>query len=159
MRCALVVARPSRCRDVVGTAACTVCHDPHASSKFIDVSVNPDKGIRIDCVSCHLNYDQNQSDSTMQSAVDCIDCHMPRMVKSAKGDLAQYSGDIRTHMFIINPQAAAEQFNDDGSEAMPYITLDFACRNCHRTDASGTASAQDDNNLENMATGYHSNPL
>jgi formate-dependent nitrite reductase cytochrome c552 subunit len=30
--------------------------------------------------------------------VECIDCHMPHIVKSAVGDADKHTGDIRAHM-------------------------------------------------------------
>jgi hypothetical protein len=45
---------------------CIDCHDPHASSKFADAVVNPNKGIRVACLSCHIGYDTNQTTAYRQ---------------------------------------------------------------------------------------------
>ncbi len=137
---------------------CIDCHDPHASSKFADVAINPDKGMRIACENCHFEYADNQQSAIMESVLDCVDCHMPRIVKSAVGDAAQWSGDIRSHLFAINTDIAVGQFSADGSESMPFVSLEFACRSCHRDDASGPFSARSDAELETLATGYHDAP-
>ena len=135
---------------------CVDCHDPHKSTKYADPTLNPDKGLRTTCTGCHINYDKNQTSTKMQSIVKCVDCHMPRITKSAQGDAAQWSGDIRTHIFGINPLKGAKQFTDDGKYAMPYVNLDWACKNCHR---DGKFSTQTDDALQKAAIGYHSKPL
>jgi len=134
---------------------CVDCHDPHQSARFADPEVNPNKSLRVDCVDCHVGYDTNQESTTMQAMVDCVDCHMPRISKSAVGDAAQWSGDIRTHIFAINPDPGVSQFTSDGSEAEPFVTLDWACRSCHRD--GGTAVNRDLTELAATAEGYHSN--
>jgi formate-dependent nitrite reductase cytochrome c552 subunit len=83
--------------------------------------------------------------------VDCIDCHMPRLVKSALGNAANFTGDMRAHLFAINPDQNAAQFDSNGLVSNPYITLDWACNNCHGV----TASNQTLSALEATATDYH----
>lgn len=132
---------------------CVNCHDPHKSAKFADPDVNPEKGIRTACTTCHVGYDENQT-SPMANFVNCIDCHMPRLVKSAQGDVDKWTGDIRSHLFFINPDADDSQFTDDGKFANPFISLDFACRSCHRD--GGTGNNYTGAELEAEAKGYHS---
>ncbi len=91
----------------------------------------------------------------MKQLVDCIDCHMPRLVKSAWGDAEAYTGDIRTHFFAIDPYAVS-QFSPDGKKAITQVSLDFACKSCHRT--GGTATVQTDEQLQDTAIGYHNRP-
>ncbi len=89
----------------------------------------------------------------MKAAVDCIDCHMPRIVKSAVGDAAQWSSDIRTHFFVIDVEADG-QFNEDGSKAISQISLDWACKSCHGSE--GYANDYSDAELYAEAKDYHS---
>jgi len=135
---------------------CVDCHDPHKSAKYADDKLNPNKGIRLGCTNCHVNYDKNQKSDKMKG-VKCIDCHMPRVTKSAWGDAAKFTGDIRTHIFSINPLKGAKQFNDAGSASMPWITLDWACKNCHSKE--GLASEQTDDALSTLSIGYHTKAL
>ncbi len=133
---------------------CVDCHDPHKSVKFTDPEVNPTGGIRIDCLTCHVGYDDNQTSAIMRQAVECVDCHMPRMVKSAQGNAEHYTGDIRSHFFKINPDPDVSQFNEEGTVAMPFVTVDWACRHCHRDD--GSALVKTNEELFLSADGYHS---
>ncbi|MBI4702732.1 MAG: hypothetical protein HY744_16545 [Deltaproteobacteria bacterium] len=129
---------------------CIDCHDPHQSSKFAHPGLNPDKGIRVACISCHVGYDANQK-SKLMANLDCVACHMPRLVKSAAAVPAKHTGDIRSHMFAINPDAAAPQFSEDGKQARPYLTLPWACNHCHGIFADDKPLGE----LAAMAKGYH----
>jgi len=130
--------------------SCVTCHDPHASSLYADEVVNPNKGISQTCESCHwAQLTQNRS---KHFSVDCIDCHMPPMAKSAVGDLARFTADVRSHQFSINPDPEAPQFDEEGAFVMPYITLDYACRQCHNGE---DYSNQDIDSLVETAVGYH----
>ncbi|MBM4396402.1 MAG: hypothetical protein FJ087_11990 [Deltaproteobacteria bacterium] len=131
---------------------CIDCHDPHKSTKFADATVNPNQGIRRACINCHEGYDTNQKVS-FKKGFECATCHMPKIVKSAWGDAAAFKGDIPVHFFYINPDADQKQFTADGKVAMPYVSIDWACKQCHR--AGGSASEQTDVSLETMARGYH----
>ncbi len=55
----------------------------------------------------------------------------------------------------IDP-AQIGQFSEDGSTALSQLSLDFACRHCHNED--GNARAKTDEELSDMATGYHTPP-
>ncbi|RME22750.1 MAG: hypothetical protein D6806_12450 [Deltaproteobacteria bacterium] len=133
---------------------CIDCHDPHQSARYSDDPENPTKSIRTPCETCHFEQEENQKSTVMKAVgVECIDCHMPYIAKSAVGDAAAYKGDVRSHLFAINTDAAASQFSTDGSNANPYITLQWACRSCHRQ--GGTATDKTDAELEAMAKGYH----
>ncbi len=137
---------------------CIDCHDPHASAKHADPVVNPNKGRRVACESCHVGYDERYGTPFM-SFLACTDCHMPRIAKSAVANAARYTGDIRSHLFLINPDYAAPQFEPGGEESEPYVSLEFACRHCHfDVGESGSPwSTQSASALETMAAGYHSN--
>ena len=107
---------------------------------------------RIACDSCHFKQAKFQKSAVHKSLVDCIDCHMPRIVKSAVGNADAFTGDIRTHMWAIDPDAVS-QFSEDGTTAISQISLDFACKSCHRS--GGVATAKTDAELLNEATDYH----
>ena len=132
---------------------CIDCHNPHQSAKYEDATWNPNKSIRISCEACHYDEEANQDSVVMASFVECIDCHMPYATKSAVGDTSTYTGDLRTHLFGINTDPDAEQFNEAGDEASPYLTLGFSCRSCHRD--GGTAVNYTDEELAEEADGYH----
>ena len=136
------------------TVDCVVCHDPHAGvvqlrkAQLSDPSV---KVTRTSCENCHFDEAINQANEKMAEENACIDCHMPRVTKSAVGDIAKFTGDIRTHLMAINP-TQFEQFTEDGSQALSELGLNFACRSCHIPES---ATALDDATLTDMASGYH----
>ncbi len=56
--------------------------------------------------------------------VDCIDCHMLRIVKSAWGDAKAYTSDVRAHLWAIDPEAIS-QFSEDDTEAISQVSYEF----------------------------------
>ena len=130
--------------------ACVNCHDPHRSARHEDDD-DPERGIVARCQSCHFQNESRQRSDVMAVLVDCLDCHMPYATRSAMGDPATFTADLRTHVFAINPDAEADQF--DGDRAEPFLGLDFACRNCHRP--GGKAMERTDAELAEVAAGYH----
>ncbi len=130
---------------------CVDCHNPHTTVKY----AKGNEGVTVQCESCHFDKVDYQKITDRKHA-ECVECHMPRASKSALGDADRYTGDLRTHLFGINPQAT-EQFNEDGSVSMPYLTLDFACRSCHYD--GGPAKNVDDAVLKDMAVDYHDRAL
>ena len=134
---------------------CVDCHNPHQSAVYADVDWNPNKGIISSCEDCHWQ-EASVANSAAMGNLDCEACHMPPIAKSAIGDAANFTGDVAGHLFSINPDAAAPQFSDDGSTTMPYLTLNYACRYCHKPDGSGAfAGVKTDAELEASAAGYH----
>jgi hypothetical protein len=133
---------------------CNVCHDPHLGVVQLRREGKPTA--RTDCANCHYEQSKYQA-STVHKAmeVECIDCHMPRVTKSAVGDAENFTGDIRTHMMGIDYEQL-EQFSDDGKTALSQIGLNFACRNCHSE--KGSASAKTDEQLIRRAFQYHARP-
>ncbi|UCD99086.1 MAG: hypothetical protein JSV42_19470 [Chloroflexota bacterium] len=128
---------------------CVICHDPHSGV----VQLRQDEEVptmRTQCENCHLEQAQFQDSLIHPAAAACIDCHMPRMIKSAVGDAEKFTGDIRTHQVRINPRQI-EQFTEDSSTSLPEIGLNFACRHCHGV----TASEKTDEELIDKAVGYH----
>ncbi|MDR7434618.1 MAG: cytochrome c3 family protein [Armatimonadota bacterium] len=103
--------------------ACVDCHDPHKKAEF---------SIRTTCASCHSAAQAAFAGSTMQRVgVRCVDCHMPMATKSAVS-LGPYKGDVKTHLFLIKTDPEAKMFTPDGAFAKHYVTLDFACLQCHQ---------------------------
>jgi hypothetical protein len=130
---------------------CTLCHDPHTGVTQLRKANKPTT--RTQCVNCHFEKAKYQaSDAHKGMEVACIDCHMPRIVKTAWGDAAKFTGDIRTHMMGIDPDQVG-QFTKDGKYALSQVGLDYACRHCHVK--GGKASPKTDEELKTKANGYH----
>jgi hypothetical protein len=108
---------------------CTSCHNPHKKSELSVVRT---------CEYCHEAEAASYERTTMGiNGVECVDCHMPFASKSAVA-FSPYKGDVRTHLFRINTNKDGQMFTDDGSfvlldsRGQGAVTLDFACRECHR---------------------------
>ena len=108
---------------------CVTCHNPHKRAQF---------SIKMDCTTCHSKQADDFKGSAMESVgITCKDCHMARATKSATAK-SKTEGDVRTHLFKINTDAKASMFYDEevngkkATFAKPFITLDFACLNCHK---------------------------
>lgn len=130
---------------------CVLCHDPHSGVVQLDQE-NLDTTTTT-CEECH--YEQAQVVNIERHRVfniDCVACHMPRLIQNAVGIPEQFTGDVRTHNVVINPTQIG-QFSEDGTEVLPQIGLDFACRDCHNE--QGIAPALSDEALIAGATGYH----
>lgn len=128
---------------------CNTCHDPHIG--VIQLRIAGEITTRTECESCHYQQTQNQA-VEMHGMINtqCVDCHMPYMVKSAWGNPETFTGDIRTHLMSIDPYLV-DQFSEDGTEAVSQISLNFACRHCHGV----RASEKTDQQLIEAAVGYH----
>jgi len=141
------------------TLDCVICHDPHTLVIQLRKAQESDPSVqttRTQCQNCHFKQAQFQ-DSTVHPGigVQCIDCHMPRIVKTAWGDAEKFTGDIRTHLMAIDPKQIG-QFSEDGKTALSQVGLDFACRHCHVE--GGKALPKTDEQLIDKATGYHTPP-
>ena len=102
--------------------ACVSCHDPHKRAKL---------EMKATCQSCHSKQIADYMDSKHQKAkVKCVSCHMPDTGESAiqRGFM---KGDLASHLFKINIDPAAPQLTADKKNFNGYITLGFACLNCH----------------------------
>ena len=110
--------------------ACIACHDPHKTIKYEDISGDGSALIKT-CADCHPGHEITSGG--MQS-LDCTDCHMPKLVKSAVASAAvgtgPSEGDIHSHIFRID-LSKTDQFVADGSKAYPWITPEWACKTCH----------------------------
>ena len=129
---------------------CVQCHDPHTG--VVQLRQAGEKTVRTTCENCHFanaKYQKNQTHLDLEVA--CIDCHMPRITKSAVGNAEEFTGDIRTHLMAIDPTQVG-QFNEEGTVALSQISLDFACRHCH---VPGSSTEKTDEELVEGATNYH----
>lgn len=133
---------------------CTVCHDPHLGVVQLRKAKEPTT--RTQCENCHyeqVKYQNSPVHTAMKVA--CVDCHMPRVTKSAVGDAAKFTGDIRTHLMAIDFEQIG-QFSEDGKTALSQLGLNFACRSCHSE--AGKASPKSDEELVKKAFNYHARP-
>lgn len=141
---------------------CGTCHNPHGSSVNVD---NPlytgmpgvDKS-NAACLRCHEDYDPALRSGFMLGLA-CIDCHMPKLAKSATSVAAVADkpalGDVTSHIFAINLSTTAEQFTADGSYAYPAIDEDWACRTCHNTAPDATVFPIQDTGIDTFI--FHNN--
>jgi len=115
--------------------SCNDCHNPHRSVVY------GLGGTISQCGDCHLGDATNNNYVVKgMESVECIDCHMPMMGKSAVAT-NEFTGDIRGHLFEImtEPIAAADNVYEDGggtfwnqdASGNAAITLDYACLGCH----------------------------
>jgi hypothetical protein len=101
---------------------CVTCHDPHKPARF---------GIKLECGTCHGGQKTAFEGSSMHKAgIKCIDCHMPRVSKSAEL-ISPREGDMRTHNWKISTDPDASMFTEDGKYATGILTLNIVCLNCH----------------------------
>jgi len=143
---------------------CVVCHDPHTG-----VTQNREAGLpatRTACENCHFEQAKYQSEThadidraSVASGVACVDCHMPRIARSAWGDEGAFAADVRSHLMAIDPDQVG-QFAESETGGTPVsasqVSLDFACRHCHAE--GGSASPRTDDELRRTALGYHDRP-
>ncbi len=132
---------------------CVECHDPHVG--VVQLRQAKKQTTRTQCQNCHFKQAKYQDSTIHPKVAECIDCHMPRITKSAWGDAEKFTGDIRTHLMAIDPDQVG-QFTEDGKEALSQIGLDFACRHCHVK--GGSATPKTDEELREKADGYHDKP-
>ena len=132
---------------------CVTCHDPHTGVVQLREADLPT--VRTNCEDCHFAEAQYEAGHNEIGGVDCIDCHMPRLIENAASDVAMFTGDMRSHVMLINPTQIA-QFSEDGT-VLPQISLDFACRSCHN--ANGRGVEVSDEQLISLAVGYHTPPV
>ncbi len=107
--------------------SCTECHDPHKRAILA-----MDK-----CAGCHEDQAKSYAKNVHGKAgMKCFECHMPKASKSAI-KTGRHAGDVRTHIFKINVDPKANMFatkEKNGKKkitAKGFVTLDFACLNCH----------------------------
>jgi hypothetical protein len=114
---------------------CMSCHNPHKSVVY-ELG-----GTIAQCRDCHEGDAANGFYVVEgMETLDCNDCHMPAMGKSAVA-FNEYTGDIHGHLFSImtEPIAAADNVDEDNgsffwkqdAEGRSSATLDYACLGCH----------------------------
>ena len=132
---------------------CVTCHDPHLSVRYDDrTGVNP---MKVECEDCHTGARQSILDSPLAAAkgtMACIDCHMPRASKSALTP-SQFVGDIQTHIFKIDTDSLAEQFDPTGKFSNQHLTTEYACLGCH-VDPGDTKAWADTTNTNIHGPGF-----
>jgi hypothetical protein len=136
------------------TLSCATCHDPH--SGVVQLREADLQTTRTECANCHYTeakFENNEMHRRLD--VQCVDCHMPRLVKNAVGDAERFMGDIRSHLVAIDPDQI-EQFTEDGRYSLPVLSLNFACKSCHNPD--GLARPRSDEELRANALNYHARP-
>jgi len=126
------------------TIDCVICHDPHAG--VVQLRQSDSNTTRTSCENCHFKQQQGN-----HFRLPCIECHMPRITKSAVGDISKFTGDIRTHLMAIDP-TQIDTFDEDGSLVSGQVGLDFACKHCH---IPGSGFEKADEALIDMAVGIH----
>jgi len=130
---------------------CTDCHDSHISSKR-----GLDGAITKDCTLCHSAGEYAQDFHS--NFADCTTCHMPKASKSAVA-VNQYVGDVKTHIFKINPNADGQMFTPDGAFAngSTGVTLSYVCYQCHKDEdgVGGSNSQKSLSDLQDKAIGFH----
>ncbi len=127
---------------------CVSCHNPHKKAEFSIVT---------ECESCHADEAASYALNSMSDyGVECQDCHMPFALKSALA-LGPHQGDVKSHLFSINTDPAANMFTPDGNfvaldgAGKGAATLDFVCQRCHQT--------ADINELAKFAKNFHNQTL
>jgi hypothetical protein len=134
---------------------CVTCHDPHAG--VVQLRAADLTTTQVACENCHHEQAQIQNNVLHPRLnVECTECHMPQLIRSATGDPALFTGDLVTHQVSINPELI-DQFveTDEGLAAQPQLSLNFACRDCHG-EAAGIGPVLTDEELQEAARDYHS---
>jgi len=130
---------------------CVTCHDAHISSK----RELPGALIR-NCTDCHDAADYEQDFHS--NFAECQTCHLPRASKSAVA-VNKYVGDVKTHIFKINPNADGEMFTPDDAFAngATGVTLSYVCYRCHKDQdgVGGNNSTKSLSDLQDRAMGFH----
>jgi hypothetical protein len=107
--------------------SCLNCHNPHRRATQA----------KDNCTICHSRlYASFKTTTHGKADIKCYECHMPRVSKSAISRNS-YIGEVRTHLFKINTDPKADMFktieekNITSTFTKGFVTVDFACLNCH----------------------------
>jgi hypothetical protein len=139
------------------SVTCGSCHEPHKLTRYGNAAAG---GILATCESCHTSQAATNAHLV---PVGCETCHMPRASKSARA-IHTFEGDLKTHLFTLNPNPFPKDSMfaidpTDGKEiAQGFVTLDFACYQCHTdpvTLEGGGGSQKTLTELSAKATGIH----
>jgi hypothetical protein len=123
---------------------CVICHDPHTG--VVQLRKAETQTTRTQCDNCHFKQKEIN-----HASLPCVECHMPRSIKSAVGDKSKFTGDIRTHLMAIDANQI-DTFDAEGNLVSGQIGLDFACKHCH---IPGTGFEKSDEEMIRMAAGIH----
>ena len=135
---------------------CTQCHNPHQSTLWGGEGANEDS-----CNACH----PNTTIAAPHGSLQCVDCHMPYIAKSAL-QVGYLKGDVRSHSFAINASADYQMLIDtpDGKRIMQEdenghtkISLKYVCYQCHKTEdgEGGSFSTRTIQELADYAVTMH----
>ena len=122
---------------------CTLCHQPPVEEQVPQYTTG--------CEVCHPNEAEVFSGSRKeQMGFECQTCHMPLATKSGEPQ-GPYKGDVKTHLFSINPDPDASMFTPEGDSVQlggnnkGAVTIDFTCLRCHQNrDRQWAASYAED---------------
>ncbi len=138
--------------------ACIDCHDPHASTKY-DAQAEG-SGVTKQCTECHTQ--PAYALPNIHNGATCVDCHMAKASKSAIKTNSGLNGDIKTHIFTINPAVDGPTtfYTSAGAIANANglgVPLNLICYKCHKNDngIGGGASPRTMTQLSTKATGFH----
>lgn len=141
-----------------GQISCNDCHDPHIGVLYGNAEAG---GIVATCESCHPDQAASNKHLNLGGRPSCIDCHMPRVAKSARA-VHTFQADVRSHLFAINADGNLtkdDMFNQDGSLVTSnWVTLDFVCYTCHTDPVTGDGGGSSEKTmsaLANKASGIH----
>ena len=138
---------------------CVDCHDPHTG--VVQLYQDGLATTRTQCENCHFKEAKYQNNEIHRALdLDCIECHMPHIIKTAWGDPEKFTGDIRTHLMAIDPTQIEQFFTvQEGDTEQTYsgsqLGLDAACRHCH---GGGLALPKTDEQLTTGSINYHVQP-
>jgi len=136
---------------------CVECHDPHTG--VVQLRQMDEDTTRTQCQECHFEQAKYGGNEEVHNRikVDCIECHMPKIIQNAEADPESFTGDIRSHLMAIDPDLV-DQFieTDDGLISASQLSLNSACRHCHNPDGLGPEVS--DEELQEAARGYHNPP-
>lgn len=141
------------------TMGCVSCHNPHKPA-------DEETSANATCESCHAKARTDLvKNSAGHDTLECVDCHMPRMVKSAintqtittADNTTLKLGDIRTHIVKIMATdsmfpAAGSSVSIDATTGHAYLGVREACQNCHYTGNGNGATAMTSANLQTAVT-------
>lgn len=119
------------------TLGCGSCHDPHRSVIY---GAGVEQGGRRTCLECHP---KQTVELAGKDRFECVSCHMPRIIRAAGSVVRNYAGgdvpegDIRGHLFRIDPDPGWRMFTPDGralhldGRGQGAIAIEYACLGCH----------------------------
>ena len=116
---------------------CLTCHVTH-----VDNATGQAPSPVLACTDCHAR--SRYQDRWHALPVDCIDCHMPRIVtRDSASTIGIYRrGDSRAHIWRIQPYAESYELFASGGTALArdtegyFMPLTAACGDCHNGSAA-----------------------